>query len=64
MMFDKKTQLKQIPTITIVLTLLSMTTLGMVLITPFQKALAHVSSEYDNITIQVGWDQEPPKKKY
>ncbi|MFY9967421.1 MAG: hypothetical protein WBL44_04925 [Nitrososphaeraceae archaeon] len=60
MMFDKKTQLKQIPTITIVLTLLSMTTLGMVLITPFQKALAHVSNEYDNITIQVGWDQEPP----
>ena len=60
MMFDKKTQHKQVSTITIVLTLLSMTTLGMVLITPFQKALAHVSNEYGNITIQVGWDQEPP----
>ena len=27
---------------------------------PFQKVLAHVSNEYGNITIQVGWDQEPP----
>lgn len=27
---------------------------------PFQKVLAHVSNEYGNITIQTGWDQEPP----
>ncbi len=27
---------------------------------PFQKVLAHVSNEYGNITIQAGWDQEPP----
>lgn len=27
---------------------------------PFQKVLAHVSTEYGNITIQAGWDQEPP----
>ena len=27
---------------------------------PFQKALAHVSNEYGNITVQAGWDQEPP----
>ena len=26
----------------------------------FQKVLAHVSNEYGNITIQAGWDQEPP----
>ena len=26
----------------------------------FQKALAHVSNEYGNITVQAGWDQEPP----
>ena len=27
---------------------------------PFQKVLAHVSTEYGNITVQAGWDQEPP----
>ena len=27
---------------------------------PFQKVWAHVSNEYGNITIQAGWDQEPP----
>jgi hypothetical protein len=27
---------------------------------PFQKVSAHVSNEYGNITIQTGWDQEPP----
>jgi hypothetical protein len=27
---------------------------------PFQKVLAHVSNEYGNITIQAGWDLEPP----
>ncbi|MGH9984541.1 MAG: hypothetical protein ACRD8W_11365, partial [Nitrososphaeraceae archaeon] len=26
----------------------------------FQTALAHVSNEYGNITVQAGWDQEPP----
>jgi len=26
----------------------------------FQKVLAHVSTEYGNITVQAGWDQEPP----
>ena len=26
----------------------------------FQKVLAHVSNEYGNITVQAGWDQEPP----
>jgi hypothetical protein len=31
-----------------------------VLNNPFQKVLAHVSNEYGNITIQTGWDQEPP----
>jgi hypothetical protein len=31
-----------------------------VLNSPFQKVLAHVSTEYGNITIQAGWDQEPP----
>jgi hypothetical protein len=27
---------------------------------PFQKVLAHISTEYGNITVQAGWDQEPP----
>jgi methyl-accepting chemotaxis protein len=27
---------------------------------PFQNVLAHVSTEYGNITVQAGWDQEPP----
>jgi methyl-accepting chemotaxis protein len=27
---------------------------------PFQKVLAHVSNKYGNITIQTGWDPEPP----
>jgi hypothetical protein len=31
-----------------------------VLNSPFQKVLAHVSTEYGNITVQAGWDQEPP----
>ena len=31
-----------------------------VLNSPFQKVLAHVSNEYGNITVQAGWDQEPP----
>jgi hypothetical protein len=31
-----------------------------ILINPFQKVLAHVSNGYGNITIQAGWDQEPP----
>jgi hypothetical protein len=31
-----------------------------VLNSPFQKVLAHVSNEYGNITVQTGWDQEPP----
>ena len=31
-----------------------------VLNNPYQKVLAHVSNEYGNITIQAGWDQEPP----
>jgi hypothetical protein len=31
-----------------------------VLNSPFQKVLAHISNEYGNITIQAGWDQEPP----
>lgn len=26
----------------------------------FQKVLAHVSTKYGNITVQAGWDQEPP----
>jgi hypothetical protein len=31
-----------------------------VLSSPIQKVLAHISNEYGNITIQAGWDQEPP----
>ena len=31
-----------------------------VLNNPYQKVLAHVSNGYGNITIQAGWDQEPP----
>jgi hypothetical protein len=31
-----------------------------VLNSPFQTALAHVSNKYGNITVQAGWDQEPP----
>ena len=31
-----------------------------VLSSPIQKVLAHISTEYGNITIQAGWDQEPP----
>lgn len=31
-----------------------------VLSSPIQKVLAHISTEYGNITIQSGWDQEPP----
>jgi hypothetical protein len=26
----------------------------------FQKVLAHISNNYGNITVQAGWDQEPP----
>ena len=31
-----------------------------VLNSPFQTALAHISNKYGNITVQAGWDQEPP----
>ena len=31
-----------------------------ILSSPIQKVLAHISNEYGNITIQAGWDQEPP----
>ena len=60
MKFDKRTYHKWISIITIGLTLLSVTALVTTSISPFQKALAHVSNEYGNVTIQVGWDQEPP----
>src|ERR671919_1859952 len=43
-----------------IIMLLSLTTIIIVLNSPFQNVLAHVSNQYGNITIQAGWDQEPP----
>jgi hypothetical protein len=59
MKFAKRAYHDWFPIIAIVLTL-SVTTLGIALISPFQKALAHISNNYGNVTILVGWDQEPP----
>jgi hypothetical protein len=44
----------------IIIVLLSLTTISIILNSPFQKVSAHVLNEYGNITIQAGWDQEPP----
>src|ERR687897_1573510 len=44
----------------IIIVLLSLLTISIVLNSPFQRVLAHISNQYGNITIQAGWDQEPP----
>src|SRR5918995_7123240 len=44
----------------IIIVLFSLLTISIVLNSPFQKVLAHISSQYGNTTIQAGWDQEPP----
>src|SRR5918996_1121993 len=44
----------------IIIVLLSLLTISIVLNSPFQKVLAHISNQYGNTTIQAGWDQEPP----
>jgi hypothetical protein len=33
---------------------------NVVIYNPSQKVLGHISNEYGNITVQTGWDQEPP----
>jgi len=33
---------------------------NVVIYSPSQKVLGHISNEYGNITVQTGWDQEPP----
>jgi hypothetical protein len=43
-----------------IIMLLSLTVISIVLKSPFQKVLAHISNQYGDITIQAGWDQEPP----
>jgi hypothetical protein len=56
----KHTKTGQGPVFLFIIILLSLITISIGLNSPIQKVLAHVSNEYGNVTVQAGWDQEPP----